>query len=52
MQSGLTLPLELRGVDGEVALSRPQEPKPPYPYRVEEVTFEKHESGPDPWRVR
>ena len=30
MQSGLTLPLELTRVDGEVALSRPQEPKPPF----------------------
>lgn len=45
MQSGLTLPLELTRVDGEVALSRPQEPKPPYPYRVEEVTFENTKAG-------
>ena len=45
VQGGLTLPLELTRVDGEVALSRPQEPKPPYPYRVEEVTFENTKAG-------
>ena len=45
VQGGLTLPLELARVDGEVALSRPQEPKPPYPYRVEEVTFENTKAG-------
>ena len=45
VQGGLTLPLELTRVDGEVALSRPQEPNPPYPYRVEEVTFENTKAG-------
>ncbi len=45
MQNGLTLPLELIRVDGENTLSRPQEPKPPYPYRVEEVTFENAKAG-------
>ena len=45
VQGGLTLPLELMRVDGEVALSRPQEPKPPCPYRVEEVTFENTKAG-------
>lgn len=45
VQGGLTLPLKLTRVDGEVALSRPQEPKPPYPYRVEEVTFENTKAG-------
>ena len=45
VQGGLTLPLELTRVDGEVALSRPQEPKPPYPYWVEEVTFENTKAG-------
>ena len=45
VQGGLTLPVELARGDGEVSLSRPQEPKPPYPYRVEEVTFENTKAG-------
>ena len=45
VQGGLTLPLELTRVDGEVALPRPQDPNPPYPYRVEEVTFENTKAG-------
>ena len=45
MQSGLTLPLELTRVKEECPFPRPQEPKPPYPYWVEEVTFENTKAG-------
>lgn len=34
------LPLTLKKIEGEFALNRPQEPKPPFPYKVEEITFE------------
>ena len=44
-QGILTLPLELKRVDGELILSRPQEPKPPYPYWIEYVTFENPKAG-------
>ena len=38
-QSGMSLPLELsRGADAMV-INRPQEPKPPFSYSVEEVSF-------------
>ncbi len=36
-QAGMTFPLTL--VPGEKIVSRPQTPKPPYPYSQEEVTF-------------
>lgn len=36
-QMAMRFPLELK--PGEPALNRPQEPRPPYPYRTEEVTF-------------
>lgn len=36
-QMGLRFPLTLK--PGEPVRNRPQEPKPPYPYRTEEVTF-------------
>ncbi len=40
-QSGLEFPLNLtRGEATAIVQNRPQEPKAPYPYRVEEVTFE------------
>jgi pimeloyl-ACP methyl ester carboxylesterase len=39
-QSGLELPLTLKRVQAKTVLKRPQEPKPPLPYREEEVTFE------------
>lgn len=42
-QSGQSIPLNLQ--PGEIALNRPQEPKPPYPYRAEEVTFENAAAG-------
>jgi pimeloyl-ACP methyl ester carboxylesterase len=34
------LPLTLKKTEGEFTLKRPQEPKPPFPYKAEEVTFE------------
>lgn len=37
-QSGFTIPFRL-GRDAVEAVVRPQEPKPPYPYRVEEVGY-------------
>lgn len=35
-----TLPLVLKRNETPFKLNRPQEPKPPFPYRVEELTFE------------
>lgn len=45
MQSGITLPLELVRSEKSGELLRPQEPKPPYPYHVEEVTVENAKAG-------
>ena len=42
-QTGNTFPLDL--ARDEVVLNRPQEPKPPYPYAVEEVKFSNHVAG-------
>lgn len=39
-QGGLELPLTLRRVAAKTALRRPQEPKPPFPYRAVDVTFD------------
>jgi fermentation-respiration switch protein FrsA (DUF1100 family) len=45
-QSGLEMPLELtREEVEEQVLNRPQEPQPPFPYHVEEVTFANAEAG-------
>lgn len=44
-QSGLTLPLELKRVEKKTEVSRPQEPKKPYPYREEEVIYENASAG-------
>lgn len=38
-QAGRSWPLVLKRVDEVTKLERPEEPKPPYPYREEEVTF-------------
>lgn len=38
-QAGISFPLILKRSDKPV-FNRPQEPKPPFPYKVEEVTFE------------
>jgi len=42
-QAGLTLPLDLEA--GEIVVNRPQEPKAPYPYEAEEVTFKNTKAG-------
>jgi len=39
-QRGMTLPLELKKIDKLVEVKRPQNPRKPYPYNDEEVTFE------------
>jgi pimeloyl-ACP methyl ester carboxylesterase len=39
-QTGPALPLDLKRLDKEPDFSRPQEPKKPYPYLEEEVTYE------------
>jgi pimeloyl-ACP methyl ester carboxylesterase len=44
-QSGQTLPLTVKRVDKAVEIFRPQEPKKPYPYLEEEVTYENKEAG-------
>ncbi len=38
-QGGQSFPLNLLKSDKPVVINRPQEPKPPYPYHVEEVTY-------------
>jgi pimeloyl-ACP methyl ester carboxylesterase len=38
-QSGAALPLELERVEQVTARPRPQDPRPPFPYRVEEVQY-------------
>jgi pimeloyl-ACP methyl ester carboxylesterase len=45
-QGGLSLPLTLKRTSAEAqSLVRPQEPKPPYPYIAEDVTFENKTAG-------
>jgi len=45
-QGPLTLPMTLKRTPPEVKpLIRPQEPKPPFPYRTEDVTFENKGAG-------
>lgn len=44
-QSILSLPLTLEKVEELAALNRPQHPEPPFPYRVEEVTFANEAAG-------
>jgi uncharacterized protein len=39
MQSGNTMPLILTRLKAAFTLNRPQEPKPPFPYTAEDVTF-------------
>ena len=38
-QGGMSFPLTLRRQEKRIILNRPQEPKPPFPYRLLEVTF-------------
>lgn len=44
-QGGMELPLSLSKSDQPVKMSRPQEPKPPFPYRIEEVTILNKRAG-------
>jgi pimeloyl-ACP methyl ester carboxylesterase len=44
-QSGMTFPLTIKRVDKVTELKRPQEPKKPYPYVEEEVTYENPRAG-------
>jgi pimeloyl-ACP methyl ester carboxylesterase len=37
---GMELPLELKRSEGASGFARPQEPKAPFPYTIEEVTYE------------
>jgi len=45
MQSGMELDLDLTKVNEIPELKRPQEPKPPFPYIEEEITFENNEAN-------
>lgn len=44
-QRGFSLPLVLRRIEKIPEIRRPQEPKKPYPYNEEEVTYEKKKAG-------
>jgi uncharacterized protein len=44
-QGQVSLPLELVRVEGEIALERPQNPAPPFPYREEAVRFANPNAG-------
>lgn len=44
-QGGLSLPLDLHRVREVAQLRRPQEPKPPFPYEAEEVSYENIDAG-------
>jgi uncharacterized protein len=44
-QAGASLPLVLKRIEKVEQANRPQEPKPPYPYKEEEVTVENKAAG-------
>jgi uncharacterized protein len=44
-QAGAKLPLTLKKTDKLTALLRPQTPKPPFPYKVEELTYKNEPAG-------
>ncbi|GAF79608.1 unnamed protein product, partial [marine sediment metagenome] len=44
-QGGISFPLLLKRIDEAPTLHRPQEPKKPYPYIEEEVTYENEKAG-------
>jgi hypothetical protein len=44
-QGGFTLPLTLKKTDKPTEVKRPQEPKKPYPYVEEEVSYENKKAG-------
>jgi uncharacterized protein len=45
VQGGQTFELQLHKVVKPVKLNRPQEPKPPYPYKEEQVKFKNNKAG-------
>lgn len=44
-QGGMSFPLNLKRSDGGHVMRRPQEPQPPWPYLVEEVTIRNEAAG-------
>ncbi len=44
-QGGMSFPLTLSKTDQAPTINRPQEPKPPFPYKQEEVVFRNEEAG-------
>jgi len=44
-QAGMSLPLVLKRSDMKLVIKRPQEPKEPFPYSVEEVVFKNTEAN-------
>ncbi len=44
-QGEMVLPLTLKRVERAPGVSRPQEPKPPFPYTVEDVTYQNVKAG-------
>ena len=44
-QGGMTLPLVLERTHTKLIIKRPQEPKEPFPYRIEEVVFKNQDAG-------
>ena len=44
-QGGLALPLDIHRTHEVAELRRPQEPKPPFPYDAEEVSYENSDAG-------
>jgi len=44
-QGGMSLPLTLSKTDQAPTVNRPQEPKPPFPYKQEEVAFKNEKAG-------
>ena len=44
-QSGQTFPLSLKKIDKVEGIKHPQEPKPPFPYKVEDVIYENKTAG-------
>jgi uncharacterized protein len=44
-QGGVKLPLSLKKTDKLIALLRPQTPKPPFPYKVEELKYKNEPAG-------
>jgi pimeloyl-ACP methyl ester carboxylesterase len=44
-QGGMSLPLSLSKTDQLPTINRPQEPKPPFPYKQEDVSFNNEKAG-------